>query len=276
MWPGLALCLVTVVLTQPVTAAVARADATSDALVCLVPDRRQRVVDAAVLLGLAKAKSTADAIRTTGHGTVSLDTWRVKDPAGFSNACAAVVAAVRVEGGAAKPSGGSGWATILPLLIGALLTLVTTVVTGGWRERVTEARRQGRLMREAKGQFVTAVDDFLTAVADERVRVPASGTLDAPRSQLLHTLNGLPGVADSARLRGVRDALTTGALGAGLTQDWARPEQRNADNARYAEIRTSLYDAEAALEAEVRARETPIRSAMSRLVRRNSPGEATS
>jgi len=267
VWCALPLSLATVLAVQPLTARAARADDTSDTLVCTAAGRQQRVADAAVLLGLAEQGSTPAQIQTKAYGTLTLDDWRRKDAGGFRRACSSVVAAVRSEQGGGDSSGNSLWTTLLPLLFGAALTLVTTVVTGGWRERVLEARRQGRSLRDAKAIFTTAVENFLAVATDEHARVPSGGTLDGPRSALLTTLGSLPDPDGSARLVAVRVAITTGPLGPGLAQEWARAEQRSTETPRYRQIRAALSATETDIEAVIRSRERPVRSAFADLWR---------
>jgi hypothetical protein len=257
---GVALSLLTVLLAP---SAAHAADA-GDSLVCLAPERRERVVEAAVLLKFATTGSTAAVMRTEKHGDLPLDKWRTKDDAAFREACAAVADAVRTETGGGGGGGSSLWTTMVPLLVGAGLTLVTTFLTSGWRERVNEARRQGRVLRAAKAEFLQETRAFLADVSDRQAPVPSSGRLDLPRARLVRALDEMPDVESSAALHRIRLAVTTGELGGDLTRNWSDAASRSTSSPRYLQIQAALADADRDIERGIRTRERPVRTSLLR------------
>lgn len=243
----------------------------AEALICLSDQERPRVAAAAVLHGLARPGPTSGQLRDGGR-VQTVPQWRQSEPEKFAAACRVVVTANGLSRGAASGNDGNPlWTVVWPLLIGAALTLVTTFLTTGWRERMTEARRHSAVLRTATSDYVSAVDAFLDVATDRYQSEPTGDELDEPRRRLQRALDEtprpdrIPAVARAGLLLG------TGVLGRDLATGWSAASARDPDGDRTRRVGAALVELRAATDAIAAERERPIRSAAARVRRSVGP-----
>lgn len=242
----------------------------AQALVCLSYGDEGRVVEAAVLRGLAEAGSVPGTVKIDGRDLTPAQ-WYESNPERFAEACAIVLSANQLAAGSSGgSSGGSVWNVLWPLIVGAVLTLVTTFATTGWRERMVEARRRSTALRTAAAQYASVVDDFLGTATDSRQREPSGVALDDPRRALQRVLDempqqgGLPAVAVAV----VHRLLETGVLGRELAGGWSAREHRSPNGARAVAVRAGLAELRSAVNEITAAQERPLRAAVGSVVGR--------
>ncbi|MCO1660429.1 hypothetical protein [Pseudonocardia humida] len=132
-----------------------------DVAFCLSRPQRQKLVDAAEALGIARAGATPGTFLVEG-AEVPAATWRTDEPERFERACAAI----RPDGPASEWT--TGLIATVNVLVGAVLALGTSWLTA----RSTRRRQAGDALRAAAGRFVRSVEAF--------VLVRTKGTADGP------------------------------------------------------------------------------------------------
>lgn len=138
--------------------------ADEDLAFCLSRPQRQKLVDAAEALGVARAGAAPGTVLVDG-AEVPAAAWRAASPEQFDRACAAI----RPDGPASEWT--TGFIATVNVLVGALLALGTS-----WLAARSARRRQaGDALRAAAGRFVRSVEAFVLA----RTR-GAGGGADGP------------------------------------------------------------------------------------------------
>ncbi|MFJ9917788.1 hypothetical protein ACIRSF_00660 [Streptomyces rubiginosohelvolus] len=158
-------------------------------VVCLSGSGRQGVVDAASALGLVTAASTPAALDPSGGRTeaLTLDAWRTARPDDFRRACAAHVEAQALTRGApaASASGPGLLSWLLPLVVGALLTMGAAEIRSARDRGLANANG----VRTATAAFRDAVSAYAAEWAETTVGArPSPVEVDTARRQLVAVL----------------------------------------------------------------------------------------
>lgn len=192
---------------------------------CLSPAERDDLVDAVVALDLAE-RDAVEPLKGAGR-ELALEAWRNEHKSDFERACEALFALRQPPQAASGTSGILATLNVLlPVAVGAVLTLLTTLLTTGWRDAITRGRQQADELRSAARAFVRAVETLIQAwtgasgvgrPSEEEVRV-CRGELAA---QLRRVVVEHPRWSVAERLR---TELSTGSLGEGMMRYWAGKE----------------------------------------------------
>jgi hypothetical protein len=213
-----------------------RRDATT--VYCLAAAQQRALVDAAVALGLARrgpdavppqAETTPP--QTTGPAPKLLRVsesdrgqrdltvlqWRTDRPRDFDRACKAISMTAIPP----NPSGLQAmWSVLLPVLAGAVLTLLTTT----WRDETSRGRLLADDLRSSAAGFAKAVEEYLSDWTERSgTNVPAEKDMRDRRAELdarLRTVCVLHPRWQSPRR--LRQQLTGNRLGDGIVQGWTR------------------------------------------------------
>ncbi|MEU8239472.1 hypothetical protein AB0C07_14620 [Actinoplanes missouriensis] len=162
---------------------------------CLTAERRGRLVEAAMLLGLSRPGSTPDRLLLRS-GTVDVLNWPSSAPDSFRQTCDALRAAD--SSAAAAPASGLGARSIAPVLISGAAVAILTFILVEWRlvrdrRRATAERLRAngvqfrRSVRTYVSQQLSTVTSRPDAVAclthhDDLRSEVAKALLDEPRS----------------------------------------------------------------------------------------------
>lgn len=267
-WLMPSLCAPLMFLTLAGVAACADDPATdtraAEALLCLSPAQRQEVVRAVVLLRLGTAGTGPDRVVDNDGRGWTLEDWRGAHQDDFARACGVVVASARLDDGGGAGADGSTWKVLWPLLLGAALTLLTTAVTTGWREWMTEVRQHSAALRTETRAFVAAVLRHLEVATDAGQPVPRGDALDELRTRLQLTLEETPRPDRHPEVARVLAALDDGPLGRDLATGWSEPEVRRPDGARAVRVLATVDAVRRDVRALAGARERPVREALAR------------
>lgn len=242
---------------------------TAEALACLSYGDEGRVADAAVLSGLASPGTAAGTVRV-GENDLTPEQWRRSQPTPFASACAVVVAAdqLKAAGPPAASSGGSVWTVLWPLLFGAVLTLVTTFLTTGWRERMTIARRHSTALSVAASAYNSAIGEFMAVATDPLQPEPLGTGLVEPRRKLMQVLDEFPPTPDIPQLSGLRQLVGGGALGRDLASGWVGRETRSKSSPAALAVQDGRNRLMETVHTITVAQDRPLRTAAGRLARR--------
>jgi hypothetical protein len=151
------------VLLNPLLAtAVLADDKDGDVVFCLSSDQRPRLVETAVILGLAVGATSSAAAggpprlspSASPTDSVSLEDWHRTDDVAFTRACTALIAASRIPRPTPPAIAGPGPIrttinVLLPAMVGAVLS-------GGvalWLAKVAAGRAQAAALRTVKKNF---------------------------------------------------------------------------------------------------------------------------
>ncbi|TDD79855.1 hypothetical protein [Actinomadura rubrisoli] len=163
---GLAVLLFSAILTLWSTSAHADPAADARTVYCVRPENHKPLVDAAVALGLARKGGSDGALVPSSGAEVTVEQW--KGTGAFQQACAALVAARKLpRTSPSKPWWETLWdkaGGILAVVVGALLTLWATLVTG----RKTVVHQMSSGMFTAASDYYHACRDCLDAWEENR------------------------------------------------------------------------------------------------------------
>lgn len=219
----------------------------ADLVFCLSPGQRSQLIDAAVALQLAHRTPEPERLLIRDEGELTVEQWRRTHAADFDRACAALIAAARTAPPSptpATPSPGnpdSLLRILLPVVVGALMTGVTTVLVSAWKDAPVRRRALAESLRSTALDFVQATDTYL--------RAWTVGTGDPEEAQTavrrsLFTLQSVTRrIADEYprwTLPGtLRKLVSTGELGDQLTERW-REDDLSKRTRRASRIRDQL------------------------------------
>ncbi|MCI2418127.1 hypothetical protein MOQ72_11880 [Saccharopolyspora sp. K220] len=191
----------------------ARRDATK--VYCLSTAQQGSLVDAAVALGLAERTADATSLVVTGTTRpLKVEDWSKQRPSDFDRACKALSAPAL----AANPSGAQAlWNVLLPVVAGAVLTLLTTT----WRDETSRGRLLADDLRTAATAFTSAAKEYLGGWTEPGAPRPAEQDVRDRRAELAARLRTVRVL--HSRWRAPREAqqqLTGNRLGDEIVQGW--------------------------------------------------------
>jgi hypothetical protein len=177
---------------------------------CLAPAQRAELQDAVVALEIDERGALND-----------LPAWRKAHPERFERACAALYVS-------RKGVGASDFATVLPFLTG-LFSAMLAFLAATFVDRRARGRTLGDELRTAASDFHEHADVYLRGVKVGESDVE----LVAARRKLVDRLAGVTAVHPKWDLvADVRNRLTAGGLGPGMTEDWDDDVTRSAQRVR--------------------------------------------
>jgi hypothetical protein len=207
----------------------------ADLAFCTAPSELGRLADVAMALGVAGPGPGPGQLTAAGAAVAVAD-WPARQHADFSRACQALVAADRPPrlGSAGSSGAGPLLTVLLPLLIGALLTLFTTE----WRDVRGDGRRRADALRAAADAFGAATRRYLRGWQDGDGR-PDEEPVRATRLELSARLREVATMHPSwSWPRYLRRTVLAGVLGDGMGKDWVGRDRI----ARVAELEAALDD----------------------------------
>ncbi len=170
----------------------ARADALTDSetVFCLSADNRKSLADAGVALRVLSAGSTSSDL-TSKHrkfsGVAAIESWRSEAPSDFNKACKALVKSTALSQGNSpkEESKLSFLSWLLPIVIGALLTMLATEMQGARARKLAAAEQ----IRIATADFRDALNQYITSWLESSPGgKPSTSQVDQRRLQLIVTL----------------------------------------------------------------------------------------
>lgn len=223
---------------------------------CLFPDQQQRLISAAVALGLAERGSIADSLRVTNH-ELTVEGWRVDHRTDFDRACEAMIGAAQLPQAPrvrTTVAAASVWTVLLPVFAGALITWLTT----GWRDSAARWRLQANALREANRTFVRTSETYVRQWIDTtRGGRPADQDLRNSRGELAAELRKVAAVRPRWTVPPrLLHLLSDGPLGDQLARTWpGMNEEARASAAQ--EVQAQLSELDITLTMVARALEQP-------------------
>lgn len=191
------------VLTGCASAAVSSSSPAARDVYCLVDANPAELVHAAETLGLARAGSAPATLRTSPESaSLSVGQWSKLHSRSFQRACDTLIAANMLSSSQSVLPGpeatfSSTADVLLPVVVGALLTLLTTQWTGSRQRRRLEAAR----LRDSSAHFVQSIADYVYAWTAPTVTVkPSMQYVDQRRRELAFTLRRLQAIYGSVPL----------------------------------------------------------------------------
>ncbi|MGP4020769.1 hypothetical protein [Saccharopolyspora sp. 5N708] len=252
----------------------ARRDATT--VYCLATAQQRALVDAAVALGLAQRGPAAAAPQPTEPDTappqatepdpkllrvtepdrrqrdLTVPQWRTERPRDFDRACKAI-STIAIP---PNPNGLQAvWNVLLPVLAGAVLTLLTTT----WRDETSRGRLLADDLRSAAAAFTKAVEEYLSGWTDPSAPGrPADKDVRDRRAELDARLRTVCVLHSRWRApRRLRRQLTGNRFGDEIVQGWTT--NRDEQTQRAATLRTELSQLDTAINQVAHALERPWR-----------------
>ncbi|GAA4843400.1 hypothetical protein [Saccharopolyspora rosea] len=228
-WP---VVVVLVLALWPLAACASDDDrARDDAAVvfCLSAAQRAPLVDSAVSLGLARHGRTPDRLRV-GAREYTVPDWRRARGEDFDRACKAIAVA-SVPGSSGTSTFMSMVNVLLPVLVGAVLTLLTTT----WRDEISRGRLLADDLRASAAKFHGAVKDYLAArTAHSTSGKPSARAVDEGRDELGARLRTVCVLRSRwRRPRDLRSVLSGNRLGEPIVEGWTElGDEQRAERAR--------------------------------------------
>jgi hypothetical protein len=234
-----------------------------DLVFCTAPSEQDRLADAAVALGVAQPGPGPGQLTVAG-ATVAVAEWPARRQDDFRRTCQALVAADRPPRLGSSGSFGLGplLTVLLPLLIGALLTLLTTE----WREVRADGRRRADALRAAADAFGAATRTYLRRWQDGR---PDEEPVRVARLELSARLREVATMHPSwTGPRYLRKTVLAGDLGDAMGRGWVDRDRTE----RAVELEAQLDDLLRRVDAVAGAMARP--GWPRRAMRRGVPAEA--
>jgi hypothetical protein len=224
---------------------------------CLFPDQQQRLISAAVALGLAERGTHTSALRVAQHD-LTVDEWRVGHRGDFDRACDTMIGAAQLSQAPLVPSTDAAapvWTVLLPVLVGALITWLTTE----WRDSIARWRQQANALRAANRKFARTSQTYIRQWIDLTQNRPPDQYLRDSRHELIAELHEVA----AARPRWtvppqLLHLLSDGPLGDQLAHTWPGMEDQSLASAAH-EVQAQLSALDITINRVARALEQPAR-----------------
>ena len=222
---------------------------------CLFPDQQPRLISAAVTLGLAERGTIANALQVANHD-LTVDEWRVGHRDDFDRACDTMISATQLpQAPLERPTAAAAsvWTVLLPVLVGALITWLTT----GWRDSTARWRQQADALRAANRTFGRTSQTYVRQWIDPTQNRPTDQYLRDSRHELIAELHEVA----AARPRWtvpprLLRLLSDGPLGDQLARTWPGMEGEPLASAAH-EVQAQLSALDITINRVARALEQP-------------------
>jgi hypothetical protein len=189
--------------------------------------QREGVVEAGIALGSLIPGSSATAPENRERSFSSYQDWQAADSRAFTDACRNAIAALQLERGSAPGDGLLPFGPLIGVVIGALLTILSSE----WRAGRDRLRARADALRAAIVAFDSALREYISEWKVQTVKPPSTDDIHEKSATLAALLGQGLRNTDSELGRRARDGLAalTDELG---PNNWPAP---GADRDRFAE-----------------------------------------
>ncbi len=251
--------LALVVIAPATWAATDEGTSDADVVFCLSPAQRPHLIDAAEALGLGRATPRPVRIVVPAGRELAVDEWKRTRPADFQRTCAALVRASRTV--VPVPSAGlrSILSVLLPVVVGAVLTGVTTMMLTSWKDAGTRRRSLAGTLRSAVLAFHQATETYLGAWTGDGDPTSAQESVRTRRFELISAARRVADEYHRWQLpRDLQDLVSGDELGEGLAVGWHGANDRQRGE-RAVLVRAELHRVGTTVERIAEALELPRR-----------------